>query len=127
MTRKLLFTVVFALLCGAKIVFASGKADSAKMTLTLINNTGAIIESVVISPSVGESIVQIYTMRKDDSLTVTVPRCDYFDVYARDTKQHAYGIFDIGWTSGGEMKLPITKKDFVSQGVWDSVKKRIGM
>jgi hypothetical protein len=97
-----------------------------KMTLTITNDTGAVIEKAVFKPANGEAYTQACNIPKSSSYTATLEKYDYYDIVLIDNKGHFYGKEGLRWIDG-ESDLTITKKDFVSQGLWDTVKKTIGL
>jgi hypothetical protein len=126
-------TAVFAMcLVVASMVSCERKSpeeripEEKRMTLTIINNTEGIIEKVVFSPSVGEPFVQTCSISKGGSFTATLAKSEYYDILLIDTKGHEYGKSGCRWISGSET-LSITDKDFTSKGLWDTIKKTLGL
>jgi hypothetical protein len=97
-----------------------------RMTLTIINDTGAVIDNVVFKPSGGDAYTQTCELPKGGSYTATLQKYDYYDIVLTDTKKHHYGKEGLRWIEG-ESNLTITEKDYVSQGLWDTIKKVIGL
>jgi hypothetical protein len=97
-----------------------------EMSLTIKNDTEAVIEKVVFKPSGGDAYTQTCELPKGGSYTTTVEKYDYYDIALIDNKGHFYGKEGLRWIEG-ESNLTITKKDFVSQGLWDTIKKVIGL
>jgi hypothetical protein len=97
-----------------------------RMTLTIINDTGAVIDNIMFKTSDGDVYVQTYEIPKAGSYTTTLQKYDYYDIVLIDTKKHHYGKEGLRWIEG-ESNLTITKTDFVSQGLWDTIKRVIGL
>jgi hypothetical protein len=136
MAKKGLFMVMFGflgfLLISVSLVSCTKKTPEERipiekrMTLDIINNTGGIIEKVVFSPSKGEAYSQTCSITKGGSYTATLAQAEYYDIILVDTKGHNYGKTGCRWINGSET-LTITDKDFVPQGLWDTLKKTLGL
>jgi hypothetical protein len=123
---------VFMVIVSASMVSCKGKAPEEKipvekkMTLTIVNNTKAVIEKVVFQPSGGEPFTQSCSIQKGGSYTADLKKYDSYSIVLVDTKGHQYGKEGCRWVDGSA-ELSITDKDFVSQGLWDTLKKTLGL
>jgi len=96
------------------------------MDLSIKNDTGEVVEKAVIKPSGADAYMQTARMEKGGSYTVFLPKSDSYAIILIDSKGHHYGKENIQWAEGAA-ELQVTKKDFISQGLWDSIKKTIGL
>ncbi|GHU92864.1 hypothetical protein FACS189479_02960 [Spirochaetia bacterium] len=117
MKRFVLFFVIAVSAAGIS-VFAGGKCE-----LTITNETGASIAEIVIKQSnVNTEAKRIWSpIKKNDSITIKVEKNVSYDIILVDTKKHRYGITNRSWSEKSG-SLAVTRKDFVSQGMWDTFK-----
>jgi hypothetical protein len=107
---------------GQKDFSARGKCE-----LTITNETGTSIEEIIIEQA-GKDMDKVERIHcvipKSGSTTIKIEKNVSYDILLVDTKKHQYGKKNLIWSDKSD-SLTITKKDFVSQGAWDTFKKLV--
>ncbi|MDR3060479.1 MAG: hypothetical protein LBU57_00005 [Dysgonamonadaceae bacterium] len=117
MKRFVLFFVIAVSAAGIS-VFAGGKCD-----LTITNETGATISEIVIKQSDTDTEIKKVQsfIEKKGAIAIKIEKNVSYDIILVDTKKHRYGITNRSW-SEKSCSLAVTRKDFISQGAWDTFK-----
>jgi len=127
MKKAVLFALIgFGFIVFPASVFAGGKRE-VPCEVTLVNKTGAAVNQVIINES-GSAAEKIYIMAigKNSSGELKLKNGGTYDIVLLDTKGHMYGIKGC-LLADKKARIEIKKSDFISQGVWDVIKKTLGL
>jgi hypothetical protein len=127
MKRKVLLAVIgLGFLVFPVSVFAKGKKE-ATTEVTVVNRTGAEISQVIITDK-GNNNVKTFemTIQKNSSGTIKIKKDSDYDIVLLDNKGHKYGKEGCKTKSDSD-RVEINSKDFISQGLWDTIKKLLGL
>ena len=102
-----------------------------RANLIIVNKIGNPISKVIVCPSssvnTGNNLAEGQTIEKGGSVTVKVPKNADYLITLVDNKNHFYGIEGYHVGSEDACHAEITNKNFLPQGVLDTIKKLFGL